>query len=101
MRYFSILVEGIWSLNRFILSYSVLRLGRKKGAWLSCTGSCFGCKVVFFEKTLLDKFFQVPSEASVMDDLVYLAFVKRTIFFSSEKYRVVWIGFGILHTVGP
>ena len=53
----------------------------------------------FFEEPLSEKFFQMPSEASAMDDLMSLTFMKRIV--PSPKVQDhVGLASGILSMVG-
>ena len=56
---------------------------------MSCTEGRLGGKNVLSEEALSDKFFHVPVEASVVDDLVFLTIVKGTILSRSRGCRVV------------
>jgi len=40
LRYLHVLVGGIGSLDRFVLTDRMLRLGRRQNALLSCVGGC-------------------------------------------------------------
>ena len=75
-------------LNYLVLGNHVLQLSRRHSAWLSCFGGRLGGKNKLFEEVLVDKFFQVPQEASAIGGLVSLTVVIRTVIFHSEKYRV-------------
>ena len=86
-----VFIGRIRSLNRLALGDYVLRLGRRWTAQASCIEGNLGGKDVLFEKALVDKFFQIFSEASAVNGLVSLTVVVRTVFFSSGSVGLYWI----------
>ena len=67
----------------------MLRLGKRRSTWLSCIGGCLGGKKILFEEVLMDTFFQVPLEDSVVGGLVSLTVMVKTEIFRSGECRIM------------